>query len=84
MKVHMIYNPNGKGAEVRVHKAGCRDIDKDLRKATSDDTMDAATQREAAGEWWGDFISEGSMTVDDALAYTDFLPCTAGLPEGAE
>jgi len=86
MKLHLIYNPNSprawNGREVRVHKAGCRDIGRDLRGATSDMTFDWATQAEAATDWWGDFIAGGEMTEADALNYTDFLPCTAGLPEG--
>ena len=81
MKLHLIHNQNRSGAEVRVHRAGCRDIQLDLRGSTSSDVFDAASQAEAATEWWGDFINEGSMTAADALGHTDFLPCTAGLPE---
>ncbi len=80
MYVHLIYNPNRPGPEVRVHKAGCRDIGRDQRGMTSDDTMNVASQTEAAVEWWGDFIAEKSMDVADALGYTEFLPCTKGLP----
>ena len=84
MKLHLIYNPNRSGAQVRIHKAGCRDIQQDLRGSTSSDVFDAASQAEAATEWWGDFINEGSMTAADALGYTDSLPCTRGLPEAGQ
>jgi len=81
----MIYDPNGPGArtgqEVRVHKAGCRDITRDLRGATSHYEVEVATQAEAAEDFWADFIAEESMTAEQALTYLDFLPCTNGLPE---
>src|ERR1700751_262353 len=85
MKVHVIYNPNAAwGAEVRVHKAGCRDIAKDKRGATSNYATAGETQREIAEDFWSDFIAEESMTREDAMSYTEFLPCTDDLPLGAE
>jgi hypothetical protein len=70
--------------EVRIHKTGCRDIGHELPRTQDGDasyTLEVASQREAAEEFWGDFIAEGSMTGDDALGYCAFLPCTRGLPE---
>jgi hypothetical protein len=84
MKLHLIYNPNRGGAEVRVHKAGCRGIQRDLRGSTSSDVFDAASQAEAVTERWGGFINEGSMTAADAPGYTDPLPCPHGLPEAGQ
>jgi hypothetical protein len=81
MKLHLIYNPNRKGPEVRVHLAGCRDIGRDLKGATSDYTTEAPSAQAAAEDFHADFIDEGSMTAADARAYTEFLPCTKGLPE---
>lgn len=83
MKITLIYNPNRKGAshEVRVHRAGCRDIDRDSRLATSVLTTAAFTKQEAAADWWADFIEERSMGSAQAREYTEFLPCTRELPE---
>jgi hypothetical protein len=87
MELHFIYNPNrwlyhasAGSAEVRVHRAGCRDIAKERKGSTSDYASAHASQEEAAQDWWADFIAEESMTADDAMQYTDFMPCTAGLP----
>lgn len=79
MKVRVIYNPNRKGAEVRVHAAGCKDIARDLRGSTSNYPTAGESQKEIAEDFYGDFIEEGSMTEADAMYYTDFLPCTKGL-----
>jgi hypothetical protein len=84
MPIHLIYNPNREGAEVRVHKAGCRDIPRDLRGSTSNYTTEATSQREAAEDFWADFIEEGSMDLQAAAGYTVFLPCTLGLAGGWE
>jgi len=84
MKLHLIYDPNRSGAEIQVHKVDCRDIQRDLRGSTSSDVFDAASQAEAATEWRGDFINEGSMTAAGALGYTDSLPSTRGLPEAGQ
>ena len=87
MELHFIYNPNrwlanakAGSAEVRVHRAGCRDIAKEKRGSTSDYVSAFDSQVDAAEEWWADFIAEESMTAEDAMNYTDFMPCTAGLP----
>jgi hypothetical protein len=87
MELHFIYNPNrwlanakAGSAEVRVHRAGCRDIAKEKRGSTSDYVSAFDSQTDAAEEWWADFIAEESMTAEDAMNYTDFMPCTAGLP----
>jgi len=82
MRITQVYDPNGRGAELRVHRAGCADAVREARKATSSYTTEAASKREAAEDFYADFIDEGSMTAEDALGYTDFLPCTDGLPDG--
>ena len=85
MKLHLIYNPNSKGAEVRVHRAGCRDIDRELKghRHTSDYVADFDSKQDAAEDFWADFIEEDSMTAADAMTYTEFLPCVGDLPERA-
>jgi len=80
MRVHIVYLSGG---QVRVHRAGCRDIGRERTRHTTDYQIEVATQREAAEEFFSDFIAEGSMTPDDAWAETTVLPCTAGLPEGS-
>jgi hypothetical protein len=88
MKVHVIYDPNRRGgSEVRVHRAGCRDIQRDIRPnphsrhgATSHYETAGSSQREIAEDFYADFIEEESMTAAQAMDYTEFLPCTAGLP----
>jgi hypothetical protein len=85
MHVHLIYNPNRPGAEVRVHEAGCRDISRDIRfgprGCTSHYSTEVASKQEAAEDFYADFIEEESMTAERAREYTEFLPCTDGLPE---
>jgi hypothetical protein len=80
VKVELIYGPNTKGAELRVHKAGCRDIGRERKGATSSTIQEVSSAAMAAEDFYQDFIAEGSMTAEDALGYTEFLPCTAGLP----
>jgi hypothetical protein len=79
MEVHVIYNPNRKGPEVRVHRKGCADIQRDLRGATSDYETEGTSQQFIAEDFWADFIDEESMTAAQAMRYTEFLPCTLGL-----
>lgn len=83
MQVYVIYNPNSRGAEVCVHKIDCVDIRKDSRGATSAYATAGESQQDIAADFWADFIDEGSMTVACAMGYTEFLPCTRGLPESA-
>jgi len=87
MEVHIIYNPNrwlyhasAGSAEVRVHRAGCRDIAKEVKGSTSNYKTVVDSQEEAAQDFWADFIAEESMTADDAMTYTDFMPCCKDLP----
>ena len=75
MQVTLIYS----GDDVRVHKAGCRDVDKDKRRADTVYNMEANSFQDVANEFYSDFINEGSMTTDQALNYCNFAPCTAGL-----
>ncbi len=87
-KVHLIYNPNRKGAEVRIHAAGCRDIGRDVkgdrttRPATSHYECEVVSVLDAAKDFYSDFIDEDPEFYDDEtlLSYVDALPC-AGLPE---
>lgn len=79
MKVTIVQNGDNNAT---VHRAGCADIKRremTHRAYLSSWDADVATEQAAAGEAWSDFIGE-SMTEADALGYTRFLPCTAGLP----
>jgi hypothetical protein len=73
----MIYNPNRKGPELRIHSASCADIKRDLRGATSDMVNEYESVEAAAEDFYADFIDEGSMTVEDTIGYSEFLPCTS-------
>jgi hypothetical protein len=69
-------------AGARVHKAGCADIrrtDLNRRDYISDYPVEVEDRDAAIRDAWGDMLAEG-MTMDAARGYTDFLPCTAGLP----
>jgi hypothetical protein len=79
MEVHVIYNPNRRGEEVRVHRKGCADIQRDLRGATSDYETEGTSQQFIAEDFYADFIEEESMTAAAARGHTLFLPCTLGL-----
>ena len=62
---------------MEVHKTGCRDIKrKSYRDAHSGQwTEDHDSLTSAAESFASDFINEGSMTIDDALAAIYFYPC---------
>lgn len=75
MNVTFIY----KSDDVRVHKTGCRDIDKDARRAVTVYSAEVKSRQDAANNFYSDFVSSGEMTEEEALGYTDFLPCTKGL-----
>lgn len=74
----LIYNPNRCDTEVHIHAAGCRDIGKDARGATTVYTAEFENADAALIDFYGDFIGEGSMTEDDALGYGRALPCVVG------
>jgi hypothetical protein len=84
VKVHIIYDPNQhtKAGQhgVVVHKAGCADIKKAIATATSHYLTDTESQKDAALDFWSDFIAEESMTETQAIEQTGFAPCTKGLP----
>jgi hypothetical protein len=68
-----------------VHRAGCLDITRrETRKRShiSHWNANVATAREAAIDAWSDFVSEGSMTEDQAVDYTTVMPCCK-FPEAA-
>jgi hypothetical protein len=66
-----------------VHRAGCADItrrDTKRRSYLSHYDTEVTSERAAALDAWSDFLRE-SMTEDQAVSYTSFMPCTNGLPE---
>jgi hypothetical protein len=69
-------------SNANVHKAGCADIKRKAlirRSYMSHWDAEVSSEQAAANDAWSDFIAEESMTEEDALAYTNFLPCTKGL-----
>lgn len=85
MKVTVI---NGSGGtdpyDVMVHKAGCADIKKAIRRdgfphAHWDE--EATSKRDFWLEYNADFIAEGG---EENAWPVHFYACTAGLPEGGE
>jgi hypothetical protein len=66
------------GDDVRVHKAGCRDIERECarRRPTTRYSSEASSKQDAANNFYSDFVESGEMTEQDALSYTTFLPCT--------
>lgn len=66
---------------MEAHKAGCADLKKRTKhgevRGTGAWGFEAASLTEAAEEIAADFIEEGSMTVEDALASIHFAPCVA-------
>ena len=57
---------------IEVHKAGCRDLGK--RKPVHYQ-FEAETREQIAKETAGDFIDEGSMTLEEAIGHIHFAPC---------
>jgi hypothetical protein len=64
---------------MEVHRAGCNDLNKSLTgggRRVLDDHVDSLT--DAAEDLAGDFITEGSMTVDQAIGeQTHWGPCAS-------
>lgn len=63
-----------------MHAADCRDIAKDKRGAVTVYSIEAESCRAVAEDFYSDFIGEGSMTSEEALQYSIFLPCCKALP----
>lgn len=77
-RIHIIICADN--GDVRVHRAWCRDIARDLRRdVTRHYEEDAASQYEAAVKAHAESILAGEMTFDSALRRTTFLPCAAAL-----
>lgn len=80
-----ILNQSNDGHWLSVHKADCRDLNRDQsvqwenrhghRWIENHDSLRSAAESIAC-----DFISEGSMTVEEALGAIYFYPCV-DLPE---
>jgi hypothetical protein len=73
-----VLDPNDTPHWMEVHRAGCADLNKSRRsqaKARNAWTLTASTIEEAAAEIAGDFIGEGSMTLDEAVAHIHWAPC---------
>jgi len=64
------------GEKPQIHKTGCADLAK-IHGETVQVEVDSKV--DAALVVWGDLVEEGSMSVDDAVAYCNFKHCTAGL-----
>jgi hypothetical protein len=80
MKVTFVYSVNNSG-QLRVHRSDCKDVKREAPKAATVYTIDAPSKRYAACEFHSDFLGEGSMTAEEAVYYSDFLPCTDELPD---
>ena len=79
-KMHIIYNPNRKGhADVVVHVAGCGQISREVKAVDNGSGSHYETElpsmRAAADDFYSDFIGEGSMDSDSALAGTELHSC---------
>lgn len=85
MKLAAISNSRTK-YRVRVHKAGCRDIQRELHHPYSEgvinnENQDFASQEEFGLDYWSDINSDQE---EGATAYIfediEFMPCTKDLP----
>lgn len=75
---------NMRTSAVHVHRAGCRDIERELPQTQDHDTsytFDASSMTEVAEDYWSDIIAEGGMTEAEALEQVTFFPCCKDLPE---
>jgi hypothetical protein len=74
--------------EFRVHRAGCRDCQREARCSDSPgDAGEYASQADVIASLWSDIIAENPELygtpggLASLEAETIFLPCTSGLPE---
>jgi len=73
--------------EFRVHRANCRDCEKEARRSDSADCAEEyASRAEVIASLWSDIIAENPELygtpggLASLEAETIFLPCTSGLP----
>jgi hypothetical protein len=74
--------------EFRVHRAGCRDCEKEARRSDSaGNAEEYASRAEVIASLWSDIIAENPELygtpggLASLEAETIFLPCTSGLPD---
>jgi hypothetical protein len=74
--------------EFRVHRAGCRDCEKEARRSDSaGGAEEYASRAEVIADLWSDIIAENPELygtpggLSSLEAETIFLPCTSGLPD---
>ena len=60
---------------MHVHKAGCGDLTKDIRRSNGEFGLVAETQEEAVREIWSDFIDEWGGDISIGVENTQFYPC---------
>jgi len=63
----------------QVHRTGCADLTKTKEPQVS---VEVESKTDVAMVVWGDLVEEGSMSVDEAISYCSFKPCTKGLQRG--
>jgi hypothetical protein len=78
---------NTRSNDPEVHAEGCNDVKRGLKtgKYVETRTIEVAELDGAAAWFWADFLpggcaygeTEPGMTIEDAVGYTEFLPCTA-------
>jgi hypothetical protein len=66
------------GERPQIHRAGCADLAK-IHETMMMIQTEVDSKADAAMVVWSDLIDEGSMSVDEAVSYCTFKPCTAGL-----
>ena len=73
--------------EFRVHRADCRDCEKEARRSDSPgDAEEYASRADVIASLWSDIIAENPELygtpggLASLEAETIFLPCTSGLP----
>lgn len=66
-----------------VHAKGCADVTRGRRsgKYQGSYNLEVTDPAEAAAEFWADIVAEGSMTDEEAVSSTRFLPCTRTMTE---
>jgi hypothetical protein len=67
---------------MRVHKAGCADIKREVRKANGHFAIDVTTRKEVVDEVWSDFITGDEDEDQIYWETTHFAPCVK-LPDGS-
>lgn len=71
---------NSTDGTMHVHRTGCRDLAKEIRRSNGEFTLDVNSREEAVQQIWSDFIDEWDGDLAIGWENTQFYPCVRLAP----